>query len=169
MAETWTAQSTALHHPPDGSASGSSWTHLLCLLEERVSRRQAYSQGSLSIPETERSSGDVGNIRAPRWPMCLTPPHTGSSATFPWGTDPSQGLGVGWSLSGLSLKKIPNYSHRSSIKAASTAHSWCRGVAVPQAQRQVLQTLWGCPARPPHADPSSEGPQPGAGVDMRAF
>ena len=81
----------------------------------------------------------------------------------------ARGWGVDWSLSGLSLKKIPNYSHRSSIKAASTAHSWCRGVAVPQAQQQVLQTPWGHPTPPPHADPSSEGPQPGAGADMRAF
>lgn len=45
-------------------------------LEEQGSGRQASGRGSLSIPETEHSSGDAGNVRAPRRLVCLATPHT---------------------------------------------------------------------------------------------
>lgn len=74
VAETRTAPTARLPHPRGGPTSGSSWTRLLCLLEERVSRRQAYGRG-VSIPETERSFRGAGDIRAPRWLVCLALRH----------------------------------------------------------------------------------------------
>lgn len=93
--ETRTAPTTRLRHPRGGPTSGSSWTRLLCLLEERVSRRQAYSRGKSpflrqnAVSETLVTSGPPGG-------SCASHTDTGlSSATFPtpWETDPSQGLG----------------------------------------------------------------------------
>lgn len=82
----------------------------------------------------ERSFRDAGDIRAPRWLVCLALRHRPffCHLRYPLGNTPVRGWGVDCSPDGLSLKKILNYSHRSSIKAASEVHSWCRGLAVPK-------------------------------------
>lgn len=97
VAETRTAPTARLPHPRGGPTSGSSWTRLLCLLEERVSRRQAYGRGKSPFLRQNAVSEALATSGPPDG-SCASHSDTGlSSATFPtpWETDPSQGLGGG--------------------------------------------------------------------------